>query len=81
MSLLRNISAITLGLHTDIFLHNHSASKSNVSKNALIVYPTFFLSSPICPCNQCPKNKKQKSSSISSNEVTNSVSSKLSSSI
>ena len=30
---------------------------TNVSKNALIRYPTFFRSSPKLPCIQCPTNK------------------------
>ncbi len=45
----------------------------NTSKNALIVYQTFFLSSPNSPSNQCPTNKNAKSSLIDDIDVTKSV--------
>ena len=44
---------------------NLNLVSSEHSKNVLINVATFFLSSPKMPGNQCPVNKKQKSSGIS----------------
>jgi len=43
----------------------------NVVKNVFNIIPISFLSSPRLPCNQCPTNKKQKSSSIIENLSSN----------